>query len=175
MLPILKGILRLTIAIGLVGPFLLRDISNSLEPYPAVLQPTGSGKIFTTDNILTFTETQLIATQADGSEHRVDTRAFVGQIPHRYWRAITDLNFGLGPAETQSVSLGMWELIVTEVKESSPKEREAMLAWIHARLAQQELHEINRLSTRQIDVFYDRESGAEVKRELAKQTDVDLN
>ncbi|MGC1527685.1 MAG: hypothetical protein WA783_16700 [Phormidesmis sp.] len=175
MLPISKGILRLAIAIGLVGPFLLRDVSNSLEPYPAVLQPTGSGKIFTTDNILTFTETQLIAIQVDGSEHRVDTRAFVSRIPHRYWQPIADMNFGLGPAATQSVSLDAQEIAVAEVEESSLEERRAMLNWIHTRLAQQGLREIHRLSTRRIEVFYDKESGTEVGRKLTKQTDVDLN
>ncbi len=170
-----KLISRLLLGIFLVIPFLLREISEGLEPYPAVLQPVGANKVSTTDNVLVFTEAQLIAIKIDGSVHEVDTEAFTGQIPHYYWGNMAYLGFGLGPARSQSLSLGMWNLTFTETKSSSLEERQAALRWIHTRLENQGLKDVNKLSARRMEVSYDKGSGAEVKRELVEEIDVDIN
>ncbi len=170
----IKVVIGLAIAIALLGPFLLTEYVD-IEPYPAVLQPAGAYTISTADRLLTFDQTQLIAVKPDGSEIEVDTEAFMGAIPHHFWRNIAERDFGLQGAPSKSFSLGVWTLSATQQAEVSPKARQAAVSWIQSRLSEQGISGANALVVRRMKRSFDVEAGTESKREITEQIDVDIS
>ncbi|MEO1402613.1 MAG: hypothetical protein AAFV72_15395 [Cyanobacteria bacterium J06635_1] len=165
---------RLIIALALLVPFGLRELSSSLEPYPAILQPSGATRISTQDTQLKFYEMQIVAMRADGSEQRLEPREFMGKIPTQYWTHIARTHFGLGPAKTQNMSLGIWTLTATTIKSASPPERAEALSWIHTRLRALGVEDAHTLRVRQIKILFDLQTSTETKREITEQIDVDI-
>ena len=165
---------RLIIVLALLVPFSLRELSSSLEPYPAILQPSGSTKISTKDTVLKFYEMQIVAVRQDGSEQRIEPRALMDKIPIQYWTHIARSHFGLGPVKTQEFSLGIWTLTATTIKSASPQEKVEALNWIHNRLRELELEGVKTLSVRKIRILFDLNVGTEIKREITEQIDVDI-
>ncbi|MGB3672198.1 MAG: hypothetical protein WA984_18940 [Phormidesmis sp.] len=165
---------KVAIALCLLAPLALREISGALEPYPAVLQPSGAHKVSTADTLLEFRQTHLFAVQADGSEQQVDAIAFMGNIPSHYWEHLAIASYGLAEGKSQTASLGRWALTATTIKTAPPTERIEALAWIHDRLHAQGIDNANTLSIRYMKIFWDIESDTEIKRELNKQVDVDI-
>ncbi len=149
-----KTAVRVVVAACLAVPFLITEISKGLEPYPAVLQPSGAYTVSTADNILTFKKMQLIARDLEGSELVVDTDAFMGTIPHHFWTRIAGARFGLS-------------------REASDSKQET-LNWIQARLLDQGIDRASTLVVRYIALSFDVNSGKEIHREVTKQIDVDL-
>lgn len=166
---------RLLIAIALLVPFGLRELSRSLEPYPAILQPSGAGKISTKDTRLRFYETELVAVRSDGSEQRLDPNEFMDKIPTQYWTHIARAHFGLGPAKTQDISLGIWTLTATTLKSASAQERVEALTWIHNRLKALGVEDAQTLKVSQIRILFDLQTATETQREITDQIDVDIN
>ena len=166
--------LRLLILLGLLCPFLLREASNSLEPYPAVLQPSGATKISASDGILRFSRTELIAISHAGTEQPLDPREFFDVIPNQYWSHIARNGFGLGEAKTRSVSLGIWTLSATTILEASPTERKAALDWMTTRLQRLGMSDVEKLQVRQVKTWFDIDKGVAVKSEITEQTNVEL-
>ena len=153
---------------------MLREKSSALEPFPAVLQPSGASKVTTEDSVLIFYKTQLIALKTDGSEQRVDTAAFMGNIPRHYWQKIASSRYGLEAGTSKGTSLGPWMLAIAADEPASSTERKEALDWIHARLRAQGIEQVKTLRTRKIKTFWDIESDTEIKGEIQEETDVDI-
>ena len=170
----IKMLVRVAVFAGLLGPLMLREKSGALEPFPAVLQPSGASKLTTKDTTLTFYTTQLIALKTDGSEQRVDAAAFMGNIPRHYWQKIAGSRYGLKLEASQGTSLGPWMLTTAADKPASSTEREEAIDWIHTRLQAQGIERVKALRTRKIKTSWDIESDTEVKREIQGETDVDI-
>ena len=164
------------VAICLAVPFLITEFSSDLEPYPAVLQPSGAYTISTDDNMLTFSKTQLIAQSPDGSELVVDTDAFMGAIPHHFWTRIADARFGLAHEAQQTSFLKLYPFLRRQESDKASSEaRQATLDWIQERLLDQGIDEASTLVVRYITLSFDIESGEETHREVTKQINVDLS
>lgn len=146
------------VATCLAVPFLITEFSRDLEPYPAVLQPSGAYTISTTDSVLTFRQTQLVAREPDGSEMAVDTEAFMGAVPHHFWVRIADSRFGL-----------------EGTNKPSPVARQATLSWIQERLRAQGIDDANALVVRRVELSFDVKSGEETNRAVTEQINVDLS
>ena len=169
-----KLVLRLIILLGLILPFLLREVSNSLEPYPAVLQPSGATKISTTEGVLRFYKTELLAISHDGTEHPLDPRQFFHTIPNQYWTHIARNGFGLSQPKSRSFSIGIWTISATTILEASPKEKTAALDWMNARLIALGLPETDKLRVQQVRTLFDINQRMTIKSEITEQTDVAL-
>ncbi|ESA36269.1 hypothetical protein N836_07970 [Leptolyngbya sp. Heron Island J] len=169
-----KLVLRLIILLGLILPFLLREVSNSLEPYPAVLQPSGATKISTSEGVLRFYKTELLAIGNDGTEQFLDPRQFFNTIPHQYWTHIARNGFGLSQPKSRSFSVGIWTLSATTILEASPEERIAALDWMKARLIELEMPETEKLRVQQVRTLFDIDKRMIIENEITEQTDVEL-
>lgn len=165
--------IRVVVAVGLIVPFVLREIDPALEPYPAVIQPAGANKV-STEEAVKFVETQLFAVKEDGSEQRVNTKDFMGRIPGHYWGNIAGARYGLEPAKTRTASVGRWSITLLTAKEASPQERKEALNWIHDRLHAQGIDDAVVLRIRPFSTLWDVETGVRVKEEIGEQTDVDI-
>lgn len=166
------------VAVCLIAPLILRELSGALEPYPAVLQPSGAHTVSTNNTLLEFREAQLFALHHNGTqartEQRIDTTAFMGRIPSHYWEHIAISNYGLGAGKSQSASLGRWSLSATTIKSASPEEREEALNWIHTQLGEQGIHHADTLQVRYMKTFWDIDTNTEIKKEVQKEINVDI-
>ncbi|MGD1866033.1 MAG: hypothetical protein ACFB0D_15905 [Phormidesmis sp.] len=176
----MKNQVKIAVVVCLVAPLILREASGALEPYPAVLQPSGAHKVSTNNALLEFPETQLFALRKAGAKKaaeegtKIDTSAFMGNIPSHYWEQIAIAHYGLGEGKSQSASLGRWTLTANTIKSASPQEREEALHWIHSRLSAQGIDNVDTLRIRYLKTFWDIETNSEVKREIKREIDVDI-
>jgi hypothetical protein len=92
----------LAVAAFLFIPFILREISPLLEPYPAILLPGGASKVVMGDTVFTVRSTELLAVNSDGVAQRLEPGAFMRNVPLQYFRALTENNFGLAPLPWRS-------------------------------------------------------------------------
>jgi hypothetical protein len=99
--------LRVTLALALclVSPFALRLLAHRLEPYPAVLLPSGAGKIRVGDGRVEFTSNQVWALSPDRRWQRVDCGELLRPIPVQYLGGLVKNEFGLRDDVQASVTL----------------------------------------------------------------------
>lgn len=167
-------VLRLILLLGLILPFLLREVSSSLEPYPAVLQPSGATKISVSEGVLRFHKTELIAILNDGTEQSLDPNRFFDTIPNQYWTHIARNGFGLSQPKSRSFSLGIWTLSATTILEADPVERKDVLNWLNTRLIALGITEANKLRVQQVRTLFDIDRRMTIKSEITEQIDVEL-
>ncbi len=120
----------------LVVPFGLRLLSPHLEPYPAVLLPSGAGVIPVDGDVVSFERLALVGVDAaSGEEKELAPDAFLAPAPLQYLRAITGNHFGLETEREREVALrGLPFAIVFERPEITDAERDEARAWLRARL-----------------------------------------
>lgn len=108
----------LVLVFGLV-PLMLRGCSFHLEPYPALLLPTGSSMVLRQDHRHSYAQFVLSGVRPDGTEVRLNPRRFFDPIPATYWVRIAVQRFGLPEtsAERQPVE--------SRIRSSAKKHRRA--------------------------------------------------
>ena len=82
----------------LVIPFAIAFLAPPLEPYPAVLLPTGSGRIKTTEDQMDFVRTSIYGRVADRDAWtRLSPPKFLSPIPAEFFSQLVQHYFGLCP------------------------------------------------------------------------------
>ncbi|MBX2862988.1 MAG: hypothetical protein KTR27_05495 [Leptolyngbyaceae cyanobacterium MAG.088] len=170
-----KLVIRLILLLGLIVPFLLREMNNSLEPYPAVLQPSGATKISTSEGLLKFSRTELIIICSNGSEKSLDPNQFFDTIPTQYWTHIARNGFGFNEPKSKSVSLGIWTLQTTTVLKASPEDKKAALEWMHKQLKNLDIEDAETLRVQQVKTVFNLDKRITIKSEIIAQSDVELH
>lgn len=82
----------------LLVPFILRNKHHWLELYPAVLLPSGAGKINTANGYVTFGEHNLWGYRKNVLQ-KIEITDFLGDIPVQNFHPIAEGNFGLAKLE----------------------------------------------------------------------------
>ena len=62
------------LALFLLVPFILREVYSRAEPYPAVLLPSGAGRIYVGTGEVNCGNLELLAVFNSGEEKRIDPR-----------------------------------------------------------------------------------------------------
>ena len=98
----LSVVFTVALAAMLLGPFAVRVLSNT-EPYPAILLPSGAGKIAVRGSEATFKHLTLYAHDSAGHLVPIDPRRLLAPIPTHYLYAIAANDFGQREAPTQPI------------------------------------------------------------------------
>lgn len=165
---------KLCIALCLLIPFLLSEISPTLQPYPAILLPSGANTIYIEDNQVSFNRIELIAVLPDRSEQLLDPTVLFAPIPQQYWPHIARLNFGLGAEKTKSISFGHWTLMVRTRRAATDTEHAETIRWLRMQLARLGLADAVALNVRASLLTYDIVEQTEVKRETIWENYLEL-
>jgi hypothetical protein len=115
----------LGIALFLLVPELMRHVSGSGEPYPAVLLPAGAGKLRFKQGKLPMTHT-LIEARRGGVWSEVDRAELLEPLPVHYFGEVVRGNFGLED--------GKWRGWNAPAPRPSPEARLETKRWLRARL-----------------------------------------
>lgn len=92
--PLFSGWATVLIALGLIVPECLRDFRKSLEPYPAVLLPKGSGTLQVKDGRIHMRRTLATAVR-QGNWEKLDIGELMFPISEHYFSLLAQRNFGL--------------------------------------------------------------------------------
>ena len=124
----------------LVPPFLLKTLSASLEPYPAIILPAGPHQVELTGDRVNFTRLSLWGKKpATGSWTRIDSKKFLAPIPHEYLENIIDNSFGLEVAEKKYNNIFQQNLFAILHAKISANDRKDTKKWLRYRLSKQNL------------------------------------
>ena len=100
----LLGFFILSAALAI--PYALKLLSKRavLEPYPAIILPSGPSKIERKGDSISFTRISIYVLDLDTGEwKRLDPESFLGHIPIQFLNAIVKNRFGLNPDLEYSV------------------------------------------------------------------------
>lgn len=91
-------ILSLLFTIGLTVPYGVKLLSPHLEPYPAIIFPSGAGKVRQSQGKFEFRVNNIYCIDSSTKEwKRQDTSSFLFPIPPHYFSSIIKNEFGLNP------------------------------------------------------------------------------
>ncbi len=117
---------------ALLGPFVLREISQELEIYPAVLMPVGASMVELNDSTITFGEYELVVITADSTAYAVRPAELMGSIPRNYIFPLARSSFGLARPRYQT----RWTNWFGKERNWTPAERRQTINWLRSRMKQ---------------------------------------
>ena len=124
----------LSLAAVLVLPWGLSVVSPSLEPYPAVIMPSGEAKVDLDGGTTEYQQKSIWAQREAGDWERVAVTEFLSPIPSQYFSALTNYRFGLRDTGTQTFGVRLLpDISVRRNKVSAAETNEAKI-WLAARL-----------------------------------------
>lgn len=115
----------LFIALALLVPEIARKVSGSLEPYPAVLLPAGTGKLKLDGRRVTLTH-NLVEARRAGQWQEVDRAALLDPLPVHYFGEMVRGNFGFHD--------GRWHKLTAPPPRPSAEALTETRRWLRARL-----------------------------------------
>ncbi len=123
----------MVLAGALLVPLCVREISG-VEPYPAVLLPTGATLVRESAGVVQFESLALYAGRTSGEELRLNATSFMDPIPAHYLGSIATRAFGQIQVSRRRLRfrhLGEWTV---NAKSVSKTERLQALEWLAARV-----------------------------------------
>jgi hypothetical protein len=112
-------------AAALLVPEVARKVSGSLEPYPAVLLPAGTGKLRLDGRRVTLNH-NLVEARRAGEWHEVDRAELLDPLPVHYFGEMVRGNFGFHD--------GHWHKLTAPPPRPSPQAITETKHWLRARL-----------------------------------------
>jgi hypothetical protein len=103
-----------TVILGVVllVPYVLKLQNPMLEPYPAVILPSGAGVISTGEGRVSFTQRALYGIDATtGQERRLEARSLLDPIPEHYLDALARRGFGIGDPPKERLRIAWLDTI----------------------------------------------------------------
>lgn len=125
------------LALLLLTPFALSKLHPALEPFPAVMLPSGANLTRLDDEIRTFTVAAASARRpGETAWERIDPVALVDPVLPQYFNSLAARGFGLDPLPPQELHLRrLGQRIVLPDRHSDARAAETA-AWLRARLGQ---------------------------------------
>lgn len=130
-------LLTLLLTCTLIPPYILKIYHPRLEPYPAIILPSGARKVNLGRNDITFNRTSIWAKhEKNDIWTRIDAETFLSPIPPHYLYEIARNSFGLdsSPGKTNNL-LQKYNILTNKVTPSEVKEGKR---WLSQKLVQSE-------------------------------------
>ena len=119
----------------LVIPFTLRCFAPILEPYPAVLLPSGAGRIKAAEDQMDFVKTAIYGRVA-GRETwtRLSPSKFLNPVPLEFFPPLAERYFGLSPVGPKASSTRVGPLLAINPRKVGDVEVRNVEQWFRGRL-----------------------------------------
>lgn len=127
--------LTLLLSCLLLPPFLLKTFYPNLEPYPAVILPSGSDTINVENTRVNFTKTSVWAKESKAKTwSKIDSEKFLEPIPIHYLKyiALTSFGFKSEPKKASSVWKKKYDSILSS--KITSEERAETKNWLKQKL-----------------------------------------
>jgi hypothetical protein len=158
------------LATVLIVPFLIR--AGPTEPYPAVLLPSGAGKVNATGELTDSDRTAIYAKSAGHDAWiRLSPAEFMHPVPVQYFPTLAQRYFGLLPTPHQILKLGF--LAIDTQPKISDEEIKSAKQWLRQRLAETG-YDDSVLRVTEETVTFRRSDGAEMATRYQDDKTLDL-
>jgi hypothetical protein len=128
-------IYTVALLILLVVPFAVAFLAPPLEPYPALLLPSGAGTIKTTEDQMDLTRTSIYGKLAVGdSWTRLSPSQFLSPIPPEFFPSLAQRYFALKPVEPAPYRTRVGLVIKMNPRKVDEKEVLRAKEWLGTRL-----------------------------------------
>jgi hypothetical protein len=120
----------------LLVPFAIRTLAPTLEPYPAVLLPSGEATIKMTGGQIDLDRLAVYGkTSENNSWTRLSPSRFLSPIPLQYFPNLAQRNFGMSPGGPIAHRIrGVGVVITIQPRKVSEEEVRNAKQWLRARL-----------------------------------------
>lgn len=146
------------LSVGLFGPYYLKLEDPDLEPYPAVILPSGAFKAWNKNNYLHAQIVEVVGFDSrTGEEKVISHEELLGKIPSHYFMNILGRKFGLKAGDN-----------------ASRKHHQSTRQWLRGRLRCQGLKE-NKFIVRQVSFRIDKSSGIRSHFKVRHQDEIILD
>jgi hypothetical protein len=146
----------------LVVPFAIATLAPVLEPYPALLLPSGGGTIKTTEDQMDFGRLVIYGRVADRDAWtRLSPPKFLSPIPAEFFSTLVQHYFGLIPVGPIANRTRVGVVITIDTRKVPEEEVKNAKQWLRARLKDSGCDD-NVLRISQEVVTFRRSDGAEI-------------
>ena len=146
----------------LVVPFAIAFLAPTLEPYPAVLLPSGAGTIKTTGDQMDLSRTSIYAkVLGNGSWTRLSPPQFLSPIPAEFFPPLAQRCFGLRPVEAAPYRTRVGVAVTINPRQVDEKKIASAKQWLRARLTESGCEDSVLRITQEV-VTFRRSDGAEI-------------
>jgi hypothetical protein len=119
----------------LVVPFAIAFVAPILEPYPAVLLPSGAGTIKTTGDQMDLSRTSIYGKAlGSGSWTRLSPSQFLSPIPAEFFPPLAQRYFGLRTVEPAPYRTRVGVVLTVSPRKVDEKEVASAKQWLRTRL-----------------------------------------
>jgi len=120
---------------SLLVPFAIGYLAPTLEPYPAVLLPSGAGRIKTTGDQIDFNRAAIYGRVAGRDAWtRLSPSQFLNPIPPEFFPPLAQRYFGLSPIGPITHTIKGGAVIRIDTQKVSEEEVRNAKQWLRARL-----------------------------------------
>lgn len=150
-------------------PFSMKTAHSKLEPYPAIILPSGAGKLNLQEGVIKVNNLAIYGYDFQGKLQKIDAKKLLDPIPNQYLYAVVDNEFGLSTKITDEVLLrGLDKKIEIKRKVPNSKDRRLAQVWLAGKLSDLRLSNssiIVRYELRQLEINTGREVSKEIENE----------
>jgi hypothetical protein len=151
-------VLFLVLSVSLFGPYYLKLIDPKLEPYPAVILPSGAFKAWNNSQQLHAQTIEVVGFDAKtGEEKVISHKELLGKVPSHYFMNILERRFGLKTEDNVS-----------------RKYHQSTKQWLRNRLRRQGLKE-QKFIVRQVNFRIDKSTGIHSHFKIRSQDEIILD
>lgn len=119
----------------LVVPFTFRYLAPILEPYPAVLLPSGAGRIKAAEDQMDFVKTAIYGRTAGRvTWTQLSPSKFLNPVPLEFFPSLAERYFGLSPVRPRAGSNRVGPLITINPRKVGDAEVRNVEQWFRGRL-----------------------------------------
>ncbi len=159
----------------LLVPFVLKTVSRKLEPYPAIILPSGASKLDLKEGKIGVDGISIYGYDTQGNLEKIDVKQFIAPIPSHYFHVLANNEFGLSTKTTDEIWLrGLNKKIDIKRKSTSSEHQELAKIWLANRLKKLGL------STSSILIRYEFKElsindGKELSRKITNEKNISLH
>lgn len=160
--------------IALFFPFVIKTANSKLEPYPAIILPSGAKKLNLKEGVIHVNNLSIYGYDLQGKLQKIDTKKILAPIPNHYLYAIVDNEFGLSTKITDEILLrGLGKKIEIKRKVASSEERQLAKLWLSNKLKDLGLSNLSivvRYELKKLEI----NTGKEVSKEITNEKNISL-
>lgn len=149
-------------------PFILKILNSELEPYPAIILPSGAGKININSKFIEVNNLSIYGYK-QGKLQRLDPESFLKPIPSQYIHSIAKNEFGLYKKQQENLHLKILrKKLKLKRKFINFKNQKLAKIWLSKKLKKHQLSPyfiVIRYELRKLDIDNGKELSKQIKNE----------